>query len=107
MYNSSYTFAQGQSYTPPPVAAPSSSNCVTVASPTASGVTYSWMQMAYATGLPTTSSTPSGSGASTAKSTSATGGSTPASGASSLDVGLGFGAGVMGIGMLVGGVLVL
>ncbi|ORY51763.1 hypothetical protein BCR35DRAFT_310678 [Leucosporidium creatinivorum] len=107
VYNSSYTFSQGMATTPTPVVAPSSSQCVTIASPTASGVTYSWMQMAYATGVSTATSAPSGSGASTAKGTSSTGGSTPASGASSLGVGIMLGAGVMGVGMLVGGVLVL
>ncbi|SNX84879.1 uncharacterized protein MEPE_03588 [Melanopsichium pennsylvanicum] len=58
VYNSSYTFSQGMSVTPTPVTAPASSNCATVASPTASGVTYTWNQEAAAS--PTSSSKSSG-----------------------------------------------
>lgn len=54
VYNSTYTFRQGQSVTPTPVTAPASSNCRTVASMTPSGVTYSWNQAAAA--VPSTSS---------------------------------------------------
>ncbi|KAM0755723.1 hypothetical protein T439DRAFT_351476 [Meredithblackwellia eburnea MCA 4105] len=65
VYNSSYTFAQGQSFTPPPVAAPTSSSCSTIASPSASGVTYTWAQLGYSTGVTATGSatgTPKGTG---------------------------------------------
>ncbi|KAI5481104.1 hypothetical protein MNV49_005539 [Pseudohyphozyma bogoriensis] len=47
VYNASYTFAQGASYTPPAVTAPASSSCTTVVSPTPSGVTYSWAHAEY------------------------------------------------------------
>ncbi|KAK4702844.1 hypothetical protein P7C70_g3375, partial [Phenoliferia sp. Uapishka_3] len=71
VYNSSYTFAQGQSFTPPAVAAPSSSSCVTVASPTASGVTYSWDQLAYETsGVSSGAASTASSSGSSAKSAS-------------------------------------
>lgn len=61
VYNSSYTFSQGMSVTPTPVTAPASSNCKTVASPTASGVTYTWNQEAAAS---PSASSKSGSGSS-------------------------------------------
>lgn len=70
VYNSSYTFSQGMSVTPTPVTAPASSNCQTVASPTASGVTYTWNQEATASrsaspthsgGVPSSSTSGSGS----------------------------------------------
>lgn len=72
VYNDTYTFAQGQSYTPPPVTAPASSNCKTVASPTASGVTYTFAQLAYESGY-----TPSSSSASGSRSASGSGASGP------------------------------
>ncbi|ETS59926.1 hypothetical protein PaG_05899 [Moesziomyces aphidis] len=73
VYNSSYTFSQGQSVTPPPVTAPASSNCRTVASPTASGVTYTWNQEAAAS--PSSSASKSGSAAGASGSSGSSGGS--------------------------------
>ncbi|KAK4048520.1 hypothetical protein OIV83_004688 [Microbotryomycetes sp. JL201] len=71
VYNSSYTFQQGDPYTPPPVAAPSSSNCRTVSSPAASGVTYTFAQLQYESGY--VAPTSSGATSSGGKSQSATG----------------------------------
>ncbi|SOV07354.1 uncharacterized protein UDID_05202 [Ustilago sp. UG-2017a] len=73
VYNSSYTFRQGMRVTPTPVAAPASSNCRTVASPTASGVTYTWNQQTAAS--PSASSkSGSGSGSGSRSSSSSSGG---------------------------------
>lgn len=79
VYNSTYTFSQGMSVTPPPVTAPASSNCKTVASPTASGVTYTWNQEAAASA--TTMSSPKSSGSSSGSSGSS--GSSSGSGSGS------------------------
>lgn len=82
VYNSSYTFSQGMSVTPAPVTAPASSNCQTVASPTASGVTYTWNQVAAASAT-AMSTGKAGSGSSRSPSSSTTSGSTSTSTSSS------------------------
>ncbi|GAC99213.1 macrophage activating glycoprotein [Pseudozyma hubeiensis SY62] len=81
VYNSSYTFSQGMSVTPPPVTAPASSNCKTVASPTASGVTYSWNQVAAAS--PAASSTSKSNGGSSGSTSGSSSGGGSKSGAAS------------------------
>ncbi|KAL8279129.1 hypothetical protein RQP46_008385 [Phenoliferia psychrophenolica] len=107
VYNESYTFAQGQSYTPPPVAAPSSSNCVTVASPTASGVTYTWDNLAYETGVSgKAASGASGSGNAAASAAIATG--SKSASAAGRDVGgMGWSALVGAVGAIAGAIAVL
>ncbi|KAM0786022.1 hypothetical protein ACM66B_006837 [Microbotryomycetes sp. NB124-2] len=83
VYNSSYTFQQGDSYTPPPVAAPSSSNCRTMSSPAPSGVTYTFAQLQYESGYvaPTSSgSSASGRGTSATGSAASAGATQPSSG---------------------------
>ena len=98
----SYTFTQGEATTPTPVLAPSSSSCVTVASPTASGVTYSWDQLAYETGYVASSGTgANGSKSGSASGTSATGTSSKSSWGTR-DVGY---AGVLGVMGAVAGAL--
>ncbi|KAK4053633.1 hypothetical protein OIO90_003872 [Microbotryomycetes sp. JL221] len=79
VYNSSYTFYQGDEVTPPPVAAPSSSNCRTTTSPSPSGVTYTFAQLQYESGYVAPSSTSSGASGSRSVSGS---GSTSGAGAS-------------------------
>ena len=113
VYNSSYTFRQGMSVTPPPVTPPASSNCQTVASPTGSGVTYTWNQNAAAAPAPATlagSSTKSG-GSSNPSSGSAGGnsGSGSKSGAGSMAAPLNvFGLGAtVAVGFVVGGALLV
>ena len=70
VYNSSYTFEQGQPTTPTPVDAPASSNCAAVSSIAPSGVTYTWNQLAAA------AATQSGSSASNSNGGGSSGGST-------------------------------
>ncbi|SPO26830.1 uncharacterized protein UTRI_04143_B [Ustilago trichophora] len=107
VYNSSYTFSQGMSVTPTPVTPPASSNCKTVASPTASGVTYTWNQEAAAS--PTSSSKPSGgssSGGSSSGSSSGSGSKSGAASASSLINVYALGATAV-VGVIVGGALLV
>ena len=105
VYNSSYTFSQGMSVTPAPVTAPASSNCKTVASPTASGVTYTWNQEAAAS--PTSSSKSSGgSSGSSSGSSSASGSKSGAASVSGLINVYALGATAV-LGVLVGGALLV
>ncbi|CBQ73755.1 conserved hypothetical protein [Sporisorium reilianum SRZ2] len=83
VYNSSYTFRQGMRVTPPPVSAPASSNCRTVASPSASGVTYSWNQEAVAVASTSTSAKSSSASSSSSGSTGSGSGSNSSSGSGS------------------------
>ncbi|PWN49575.1 hypothetical protein IE53DRAFT_136437 [Violaceomyces palustris] len=72
-FNATYTFSQGMTPTPtiaPP--APQSSQCTTTASPTASGVTYTWNQEAAAAQTAATTTTSSARGTSTGQSSSGT-----------------------------------
>ncbi|SCZ94807.1 BZ3500_MvSof-1268-A1-R1_Chr12-1g03671 [Microbotryum saponariae] len=66
VYNSSYTFAQGDPYTPPAVTAPSSSMCSTTASPSASGVTYAWAQFGYQQAISGGAASPTATGSASA-----------------------------------------
>lgn len=106
VYNSSYTFSQGMSVTPTPVTAPASSNCRTVASPTASGVTYTWNQRAAAS---PSSSSKSGSGSSGSSSGSSGSSSGTKSGAASMSGMINvYALGVTAVlGVIVGGALLV
>ncbi|CDR88572.1 uncharacterized protein SPSC_04399 [Sporisorium scitamineum] len=107
VYNSSYTFRQGMSVTPPPVTAPASSNCRTVASPTASGVTYSWNQEAAAAASPSSTSSKSSGGGSSTSSSGSGSGSGSKSGAASMPASISVHAlgVIVALGVVVGGVL--
>uniref|UniRef100_V5EJI9 Uncharacterized protein n=2 Tax=Kalmanozyma brasiliensis (strain GHG001) TaxID=1365824 RepID=V5EJI9_KALBG len=104
VYNSSYTFSQGMSVTPTPVTAPASSNCKTVASPTASGVTYSWNQRAAVSS--STSGAKSSSAPSSGQSGKGSGSNSNAAEAFGPINGLAF-AVTAAIGVVVGGMLLV
>jgi len=77
VYNASYTFTQGMSPTPTPVTAPASSQCTTIQSPSAAGVTYSWAAPIATVTAPCFTTTYGGDLAATQTSSSSTSGNKP------------------------------